>query len=191
MRLNRGWKIKDEHQQHFGTKTNIRYHCGMVHENNGGAWDIQQMIEAGVEYAAISFPKNLDYFHDDITRFEQLNEDHNMNFHYFSDLELYTSIHHYLGTRMAIGMAAFIDLLFYDIKSLHVSGITFGEGGWFKGYKQKESFDKNDYMKEEMWTKHRTIGNHAMIPQRKLMKLCSEIDSRISFDPEVEEVISI
>ena len=33
---------------------------------------------------------------------------------------------------MALGTSAFLDLILYDIKRLHISGITFLDGGYFE-----------------------------------------------------------
>ena len=191
VRLNKNWNIEPKYQKHFGTKTNIRYHCGMENEHNGGAWNIPGMLEKNIEYAAISFPKNLSYFHNDILKFEKLNSQHNMNFHYFSDLELYITLHHFLGTRMTVGTVAFTDLLFYDIKSLHISGITFLEDGWYKGYKINPEWDDKKYMSKDLWKLKKDIGNHAMNPQKQLLNLFTQIDNRITLDPEVEESLVI
>ena len=48
-----------------------------------------------------------------------------------------------------------------------------------------------DKIKEsDIWKNHTDVGGHAMIPQRKLLKLLSEIDDRITMDKEVEKVIN-
>tara|TARA_B100000287_G_scaffold429654_1_gene483400 strand:- start:3707 stop:4513 length:807 start_codon:yes stop_codon:yes gene_type:complete len=194
VRLNKGWKIEDKYKKHFGKRTDVRYHCGMEHENNGGAWDISNMIDYGVEWACIQFPKYLDYFHNDISNFEKKNEKYKMNFHCWSDLELYMSFHHYLGTRMNLGTAAFTDLIFYDLDKLHISGITFLEGGWFEGYEKSNKIysggENADFFKSKEWETEKGCENHAMIPQRKLLKLISEFDDRVTMDDEIKKVIS-
>ena len=179
-------------KKYLGERTDIRYHCGMEHENNGGAWEIQSMIDNKVSWASIGFPRYLSYFHNDILKFEKMNKNFNMNFHIFSDLELYLSLHHYMGTRMALGTTAFSDLILYDIKRLHISGITFLDGGYFKDYKQSNEFNGPEatYLESDIWKNHTDVGGHAMIPQRKLLKLLSEIDDRITMDKEVEKVIN-
>ena len=61
----------------------------MEQVQNGGPWDIPGMLDYGVE--GLVFTKYLDYFHNDVLKFEEMNQEHNMNFHYWSDLELYMS----------------------------------------------------------------------------------------------------
>lgn len=191
VRLNRGWSVREDLVNDFGRRTDVRWHCGIEHENNGGVWNIEGMKDYGVKWACIPFPRHLSYFHNDILKFEKLNEEHNMNFHCWSDMELYLSIHQYIGTRMGIGTTAFADLFFYDFKRLHISGITFLDGGWYKGYKQKELYDGPDaqYLQSDIWKTHTDVGGHAMLPQRKLLKLMSDMDERITMDTEVKEVI--
>jgi len=175
VRINKSWPVTEEQSKHIGSRTDIRWHCGMEHTNNGGPFMIEEMMKDKVEWLCINFPKHLDYFHNDIKKFEELNKNYNMNFHCWSDLELYISLHTYLGTRMNAGTAAITDLLFYDIKSLHVMGVTFFDGGWYKGYKE-EGYKL-------------TSDNHAMIPQKKLVKLLVEMDKRLTLDDEVKQAI--
>jgi hypothetical protein len=191
VRLNRGWNVKEELKKNLGARTDVRYHCGMEHENNGGAWNIQGMLDYGVQWAAIQFPRNLDYFHNDVLNFEKLNSEYQMNRHVWSDLELYMTIHHYLGTRISIGTAAFTDLIFYDVERLHVSGITFLQDGWYKGYKQREYFNDKEYMKEDLWKDKLDVGGHAMTPQIKLLNLIRECDDRLTVDKEMEQYLKV
>ena len=127
-----------------------------------------------------------------IKKFESKNEKYNFPFHNWSDLELYLSFHHYLGTRLGVGMAAVTDLMFYDIKSLHVSGFSFYAsyknnnaevGDYMKGAKP-EGYVQDDYDNQS----HAFI-NHAQIPQMKLLRELQNIDDRLSFDIETEEVL--
>lgn len=189
VRLNKGWKVQDDKKKYLGERTDIRYHCGMEQIQNGGPWDIAGMLDYGVQWACAQFPKHLDYFHNDILRFEEMNKEYNMNFHWWSDIELYMSIHHYLGTRINLGTAAFADMIFYDVERLHISGMTFLEDGWAAGY-GKDKSDYASFLDTDDWKKYKTFGNHAFTPQKKLLKLLSDFDDRITLDKEVEEVIN-
>tara|TARA_R100001015_G_C4630854_1_gene192854 strand:+ start:2253 stop:3041 length:789 start_codon:yes stop_codon:yes gene_type:complete len=187
VRLNKQWNISEDMQEFIGKRTDIRYHCGMEQSNNGGPWDIEEMKKYGVKWAAINFPEYLDYFHDDVQKFKTLNKDYNLNFHCFSDLELYCTIHHHLGTRMNVGTAAALDLMFYDIKSLHIMGMTFFQGGHVEGYKEKRNVD---FLKTVWDEENLALGpNHAQKPQQELIKMLHEMDNRLTLDDEVKEVI--
>ena len=187
VRLNNGWLPTESMYEDVGKRTTVRWHSGAEWPNTGGMWEIDKMLKYGVEYACIQYPKYLDYFHKDIKNFESRNEEFNMPFHNWSDLELYLSFHHYLGTRLSVGMAAVTDILFYDIKELHVSGFSFyahkGGHDWMPGIKP-EGYFLDDYDKE----KH-TFINHAQIPQMKLLRALQTLDNRLSFDIETEEIL--
>ena len=192
VRCNGFWKPPINLQEDIGKRTDIRWHSGAEFPNTGGMWDIQDMLDYGVKYVGIQYPKYLDYFHDDVKKFEKKNELHNIPFHNWSDLELYLSIHHYLGTRIQCGMSAVADIMFYDIAKLHVSGFSFhseikkgipGGGDYLKGAKP-EGYLQHDYVKET-----HTFVNHAQIPQMKFLRELQIFDDRLSFDKETENVL--
>ncbi len=188
VRLGPGWKPPKESYEVMGKRTDIRWHSGHEFETTSGLWEIDKMLDYGVEYACMQYPRYLDYFHHDIKKFEKYNEEYNMPFHVWSDLELYLSIHHYLGTRINLGMAAVTDLLFYDISKLHMSGFTFYSGGgrdynYEHGTKLK-TYSVNDYVPEKF-----AMINHAQIPQMKLLRELQTLDKRLSFDKETEDIL--
>lgn len=187
IRLNGFWKPNPTMYNDIGKRTTIRYHSGAEFPNTGGMWDIQDMLDYGVEYACIQYPKYLDYFHSDIKKFETYNEKFNMPFHYWSDLELYLSFHYYLGTRLNVGMACVTDLLFYDIKQLHVTGFSFyahkGGHDWMPGAKPAGYF-LDDYDQ----SRH-TFINHAQIPQMKLLRELQNYDNRLTIDTEINDIL--
>ena len=187
VRINTGWNPPQELKEHTGTRTDIRYHSGAEFPNSGGMWDLEKMIAHGVKYVCINYPKYLDYFHHDIKKFEKLNQDFGVPFHCWTDLELYLSFHHYLGTRMNTGLAAIVDLLLYDIKELYVTGFTFYRTDFSKGFKP-DGYYKNVILKEYNKEKE-TMINHAQIPQIKLLKLLDQTDTRLVLDQEVKNVI--
>lgn len=190
IRCNGFWKPDSSLYKDVGKRTNIRWHSGAEFPSTGGMWNIKDMIDYGVEYVCIQYPKYLDYFHYDIKKFENLNEEYNLPFHYWSDLELYLSFHHYLGTRMQLGMAAVTDLMFYDLKSLHISGFSFHAnikegiaGDYIEGAKPA-GYVQNDYNK----TIHSFV-NHAQIPQMKLLREFMNLDSRLTIDSETDQIL--
>ena len=89
-------------------------------------------------------------------------------------------------------MSAVADILFYDVKKLHVSGFSFhseikqgvpGGGDYLKGAKPGD-YLQHDYDKE----KH-TFINHAQLPQMKFLRELQNFDNRLSFDKETEDVL--
>tara|TARA_B100001250_G_C19716360_1_gene751664 strand:+ start:197 stop:967 length:771 start_codon:yes stop_codon:yes gene_type:complete len=182
IRMNKSFPVKDEHKKYIGSRTDIRYHCMNTYHRHGGEYLIDEMIGNGTKWLCSQFPDNLDYFHNDHRNFESQNNE-KIDFHVWGDLEQYLTYHHYLGTRMNTGTACIADLLSYDIKNIHISGVTFFREGWVDGYKEKE-YDSNQEDKSIQF------GNHAMAPQIKLIKLFYENDDRVSVDKEVEDILN-
>ena len=187
-RINTGWNPPVKLKQHTGTRTDIRYHSGAEFPNSGGMWEMEKMVNVGVKYVCINYPKYLDYFHNDIKKFEKLNENYNVPFHCWTDLELYLTFHHYLGTRMNTGLAAIVDLMLHDVKELYVSGFTFYRTGYYKGVKPDGYYE--DVVLKEYDREKDTIINHAQLPQMKLLKLIQQIDSRLVLDQEVTNILN-
>ena len=103
---------------------------------------------------------------------------------YWADLKYYLQIHKTLNTRMNAGIAAVVDLLCYDIKSLHIKGFTFFKDGWTKEHKQegyKETYDSLGEQKEV---------NHSNKPQVEFLDILDKNDTRITLDKEVRNVIN-
>ena len=138
IRMNKGWKITPDRIKDYGSKTDIRWHCMMEHPDNGGDFAIDDMMDHGVEWLASQFPRNLDYFHYDNIKFEQKNHNDKINFHCFADLIYFLNIHRALETRPNVAPTAIFELINYDIKNLHLMGVTFFKDGWDKGYKEGE-----------------------------------------------------
>ena len=187
VRLNGGWKISEKNQKYLGSRTDIRYHCMIEHINNGGPYNIEGMKEHGLQWMSSTFPKNLDYFYYDILHFEKLNTETNnpINFHHISDLKYYLQIHKTLNTRINTGIAAVLDLLCYDIKSLHIKGFTFFKDGWTTEHKEdgyKEMYDNLGAETQEV--------HHSNRPQVKFLDLLDKNDDRIILDKEVRNVIN-
>ena len=188
VRLGPGWKPPETSYEVMGKRTNIRWHSGHEFPETSGMWEMDKMVDYGVEYACVQYPRYLDYFHWDVKKFEKYNEKYNMPFHNWSDLELYLSLHHYLGTRLNLGMAAVTDLLFYDIKKLHMTGFSFYAKG-ARDYNFKHGVKLPDYRIKDYYADKHTMVNHAQIPQMKLLRELQNIDDRLSFDIETEEVL--
>ncbi len=177
VRFNRGWKIPPHQQKDYGSKTNVRWHCMSSSPENGGEFDIEEMISYGVEWLASQFPTNLSYFHKDIETFETQNQN-KINFHCFADLIYYLNLNHSFKTRPNVGPTAIAELINYDVNSIHLSGVTFFQDGWQKGYKITSETPKD------------VLSGHAQEPQMNLVKLILENKSKIcSVDEEIKNIL--
>ena len=177
IRMNKGWKITLDRIKDYGEKTSIRWHCMMEHPNNGGDFAIDEMIDHKVEWLASQFPRNLDYFHYDNIKFEQKNYNDKINFHCFADLIYFLNIHRALETRPNVAPTAIFELINYDIKNLHLMGVTFFKDGWDKGYKATK-YDNKDAVK-----------GHSQEAQIHLLKLILENENKFTVDKEIKKLI--
>ena len=96
-----------------------------------------------------------------------------------------------LQTRPNVGVGAILDLINYDFKSLHISGITFFKDGYVSDYKNRDD-DLIPIYNSQNIKNHPDADkayNHAQKPQRQLMKLIFDNDSRITLDDEVKKAL--
>ena len=100
-----------------------------------------------------------------------------MNFHCIADLIYFLNIHRALETRPNVAPTAIFELINYDIKNIHLMGVTFFKDGWDKGYKEGE------------YKKERALDGHAQEVQIHLLKLILENESKFTMDKEIETLI--
>tara|TARA_Y100001963_G_C6787825_1_gene453875 strand:+ start:2919 stop:3719 length:801 start_codon:yes stop_codon:yes gene_type:complete len=187
VRFNKSYPVNKTLHKSIGTRTDIWYHNMAQGDlpSSGGHIIPKELESNGVKWVSTHFPRNLSYFEDDITECEKKLQGSNINFHTHSDLEQYITFHSILETRPNLGVGAILDILSYDIKSLHISGLTFFKGGYMKGVPDRdEAAGHGDLI--DMYQKD-LVTNHAQKPQRILMKTIFENDSRITIDDEVKE----
>ena len=149
----------------------------MEHPNNGGDFAIDDMLDYGVKWLASQFPRNLDYFHNDNIKFEIKNQN-KINFHHFSDLIYFLNVHMALETRPNVGTTAVFELINYDIKNLHLMGVSFFKDGWDKGYKEGE-YKNTD-----------AIIGHAQEAQMHLLNLILKNEPKFTVDEEIKNIIN-
>ena len=187
VRLNKSFPVNKNLHKSIGSKTDIWYHnmVGGELPSSGGHIITKTLENEGVKWLSTNFPRNLGYFEDDISICKNKIQGSNVNFHSHSDLELYLTFHSILETRPNLGVGAILDLLCYDIKSLHISGLTFFKDGYMEGVPDRdEAAGHGDLV--DMYQKD-LVTNHAQKPQRILIKTIIDNDNRISADNEVKE----
>jgi len=131
IRLNRALPLSEDDKDDVGTRTDILYNCLKEGDRNGGKIDIRLWEKNGIKFISSPYPM-LDFSKDDIESFIRKNNGR-LRFHKFP-VKLYKLLEAELGTRPNTGFLAIIDLLFFNIKSLYVTGITFGIDGYYKEY---------------------------------------------------------
>jgi hypothetical protein len=131
VRMNRAIPVSSKLKKDIGSRTDILYNCLKEGDRNGGKIDIRLWEKNGIKFISSPYPM-LDFSKDDIESFIRKNNGR-LRFHKFP-VKLYKLLEAELGTRPNTGFLAIIDLLFFNIKSLYVTGITFGIDGYYKEY---------------------------------------------------------
>ena len=131
VRLNRALPIPNSLKKDIGSKIDILYNCLKEDDRNGGDINIQLWKKSGVRFVSSPYPI-LNFSKNDIRTFLKKNKN-SLKFHKFPILQ-YRMLEKELKTRPNTGFLAIIDLLSYNIKSLYVTGITFGIDGYYKEY---------------------------------------------------------
>lgn len=180
VRFNRSFPVIGDHKD-WGTRTDIHYHNMSENKAQGGEVNTDLLDKYDVKFLASSFPKHVSYFDGDIRRIENKVKSKGINFHYWVDTEQYLTFHSILNTRPNIGTSTILDLLNYDIKRLHVSGITFFEDGYTSSYKDRDDDLVPAYQ-------NNGVKNHAQRPQKQLIRLISENNPILTLDDEIKEL---
>lgn len=182
IRLNRSYPVDKSNYADTGVRTDIWYHNMNEHSAQGGPLNVSRMEQDGVKFLSTHFPKHLSYFDNDIRVCESKVQDSKVSFHSWSDLEQFVTLYPMLETRPNIGVGAVLDILNYDIKRLHVMGITFFEGGYIDTYADRDDDLVPLYNQDK-------VNNHAQKPQRQLIKLLAENDKRLTLDNYIKQLL--
>lgn len=183
IRLNRGFPISSGFED-IGSRTDIHYHCLNTDEYSGGKMHYDELYEKNVFFSC-PYPKFVMPFHVDIERFESKNQGR-LKYHYI-DTDFYLRAADLIGTRPNSGIGAILDLLCFDIKSLHITGFTFFQDGWRKTYKDMVKIWGRDTKDE--WLSSDFDGNHFQKPQRDVVKIINDNNEIVSIDKKMKEII--
>lgn len=189
VRVNRGFPVSVDTED-IGSKTSIHYHCLNTDEYSGGKVYLDELHKSNV-ILSCPYPKNVFPFHADIVKFEKDNQER-VKYHYI-DTDFYMKCADLIGTRPNSGVCAIIDLLCFNIKSLHVTGFTFFKDGWRKSYKDtKQVFgeEKGKTILDE-WLTSNFNGNHFQKPQEDLIREIYLNDDRITIDDTMKEILEV
>ena len=186
VRTNRGFPAADNLSEHIGTKTNIHYHCLNTEERCGGELHMDAM-EFELDYISCPYPKWVNPFHQDVVRFEGMNNGR-LKLHCI-DTDYYCNVVSKVGTRINSGIGTIVDLLSYDIKKLYVTGFTFFEDGWFEEYKNKDIIAPDGGL--EAYKKSQFDGSHFQEPQKDLIRMLYKLDDRLELDDIMKKILGV
>jgi len=182
VRLNKSFPVNPSDYNDLGKLTHIRYHNACMRENEGGPLHLDNPQSLQLKYISSIFPKHLDYFDRDIKLIESNLVNSNVNLHCFADIEQYLTFHSIMETRPNVGTAAILDLINYDPKQLHISGLSFFKENYIDSYEGRRPEIPSEYQNNK-------VNNHAQGPQRDIIKLLSDNLPFITLDSEVEKFL--
>ena len=178
VRINKALPIPESIVHCSGTKTDVLYNCLNDDPESGGYLHIPY-LENEIDWLVCPYPNKSPFFID-IKKFISMNNER-VNFCHF-DLEYYNKLELEMGTRPNSGVLAILDLLSADIKSLHITGITFFRGGYISEYR--------DYSEKQVLKRMRNHGNHKQEPQLKYIKNILKNSNITTYDRFLEEIIN-
>ncbi|MEN9359820.1 MAG: hypothetical protein RL095_1355 [Verrucomicrobiota bacterium] len=187
VRLNKSFPIQERWQEFLGRRTNLYYHCMNQKEEHGGRIDFAALGDAGVPFLRTPYPAQIDAFAEDAeTLLAQAQASHCTATLSFMEADFYFLFAGLLGTRPNTGIVAIADILRFPVKSLHVTGFTFFQTGYIKGYRQagQHAAGMNFVSlgdKADAWTSH-DWKNHNHECQKQLVRMLLQNDSRLSLD---------
>lgn len=177
VRLNNGFVTHPELIQDIGNRTDILYHCLW-----GPVFPMSiPLLKNNIKILKSSYP-DIAPFNIDIQRFQNINLDR-IEFEIY-ELEKFNFLKNTLKSRPNTGTSAIYDLMSYNIKNLHISGITMFAGGYQKKYRQNFIFNN----REEVEKSNLSHKVHNIKNQIEFLRDFLQNDI-ITMDQEVKESI--
>ena len=179
MRFNSAVPLKPEMKKDIGTRTDILCNCLEPNFTSGGKIDPDLWIREKVKWVLSPYPRELWYTKGNIANFEKINKNR-IKFQ-CTDKIFFDDIEGKVKTRPNSGVLGILYILKHNPKSVYVTGITFGRGGYHAGYK--------DGITPEKYDKLANSGTHQQKPQENLFREIYNKDKRIKVDKALEEIL--
>lgn len=179
-RMNKSFKITRKAAEDIGCRLDILYNNLNITDSPGeNDIDPRELKRKGVKYICCPYPP-IHPFAQDILRFS-LQNSNTLPFHHI-DLDQYNKIEKYLGSRPYTGTCAILDILKYNPRELHITGVDFYMHNYSKEY-QKERPDtaKLAHMRDNVI--------HKCKPQIKLLRYTLVGDKRVTMDNILEKLL--
>lgn len=177
VRLNNGYDIHESYIEDVGKRTDVLYHCLWGPHFPNSIPHLNQKVK----YLKCSYP-NILPFSLDIGKFNKVNRDR-IKFEPYQ-LSKYEELFNILESRPNTGTSAIYDLMSYEIKSLHISGITMFDGGYLKKYRNSHVHSS----REEVEMENKKFKIHNIQSQIEFLKVFLK-NEKITLDKNVGESI--
>jgi hypothetical protein len=190
VRLNKALPLKNHLIADIGSRTDILYNCMNPSEECGGKINYDVLQKAGIKYLIGAYPP-LEQMDNTKLRLRKDLHDfyrnsrgklHDIKFGYFDHINYFTK----LWNKMKLpntGIMAILDLLQYDIKELHITGITFFKGGYYheyRPYNEKQVLNKMKHINLLKYMTERLITSQRCTFDEPLQKILDEELARIN-----------
>lgn len=183
-RIKKSYPVPKNLEKHLGSKTNIlishlKLKTKNYYQNNFSCYDSD--IFNNLDYILFPYPKDYNHFNSFYLTFkESFNNitvpvigQENTDKYFF----LKKSLKNFDPT---CGLAGIFDLLNYNLRELHITGITFQKDGFINYYKSKI---------EDTQCTNRTLKVHNFEYELNFFKELLKIDPRITVDKELQKLI--
>jgi hypothetical protein len=179
VRFNSALPIKEPTKEDVGTKTSILCNCLEPNNISGGTIDPVMWYREGVEWMLSPYPNELWYIKENYASFMKKNKDLKVE---CVNLPFFTKLENSLKTRPNSGLMGITYILSHEIKSMYITGISFGKGGYCKGYKE--------HISPERYNQLANSRIHKQEPQRVYFKNHVVIDPRVTVDAPLKNILS-
>ena len=165
VRLNRSWPVPETLQICSGVRTDVLYTCLKV-----GCRPVKSLVKTrefkeNVNFLVFPFPNSLP-FSRDITQFNRENR-YKIPFIFFDSAE-YQKMGGIIKTIPNTGTSAIVHLLLQPIKELYITGVSFLQERYVKGYRshrpitgRHNQLDQINYVREYCWGDSRVTADEV------------------------------
>jgi len=128
----------------LNSRNEVLYHCLDINIKNGDLpYDIDTWVKKKVKHLRITHPPVTHYYNNNLISFYNLNKNFNLENSVVSK-ELFFTIQEKTGTSPNAGTIAICDLLYNNVMSLHIIGMTFCKTPYSQGYKEQIFYDNKN-----------------------------------------------
>ena len=197
IRVNKGHNLTKD-PKHFGSRTDILYHCVCENDENGGKITKQMLKEIKIIVAAFPNLKPSDktsFPNGNKNKFIKLKKKIKPKMSVIGK-KFYINLEKIIGCRPNTGIIAISHILRHNPKSLYITGFTFFKDGYSKLYRNKIDGTKvteknsNEAVIKRM-TKHNYKGRHNQLFMFKFTKnLINNYRNKLILDDKLIDILN-
>jgi hypothetical protein len=179
MRFNSAVPVPTSAIADIGTRTDILCNCLEGKSESGGNITPMLWKKLGVKWVLSPYPKEISYIKQNYSLFESKNKGQLPV--ECTDLNNFEKVRKEIGTRPNTGFLGIIHLLNFELSELYITGITFGRGGYMRGYK--------DHISPEQYNRLSNSDIHQQKPQEDYFRKIYKTTNFIKVDPFLHKLM--